>query len=74
MVFENGKDVDIWKALIFNLRELSILKQWAGNVLVLPRDFSMKGPWEGSTFFLLYVLVTRSTSGCLRVISSINVC
>ena len=44
------------------------------HVLLPPRDFSMKGAWAGSRIFLLYVLVTRSTSGCFRVISSINVC
>lgn len=43
------------------------------HVLLPPRDFSMKGAWAGSRIFLLYVLVTRSTSGCFRVISSINV-
>lgn len=34
----------------------------------------MNGPWGGSVAFLLYVLVTRSTSGCFRVISSMKDC
>lgn len=38
------------------------------------RDFSLKGPWGVSEAFLLYVFVTRSTSGCFRVISSIKDC
>lgn len=45
----------------------------SGDILLL-RDFSMKGPWGGSVAFLLYVFVTRSTSGCFRVISSIKDC